>query len=289
MPVVVPRLDGKVIIVTGANTGIGKPTATALAGAGAHVFLAGRSHERTRPVIDELAAAGGKVEYLPLDLSSLASVRAAAAQFLERDLPLDILINNAGLAGIRGATAEGFELAFGTNHLGHFLLTQLLLPRLRRSAPSRVVTVASKVHHRARRLAWDAVRRPTSSLTGLPEYAVSKLANVLFTAELARRLGPASAGIATYSLHPGVIASDLWRRVPGALRWMMNAFMLTPEQGAETSLHCATSASVAGDTGLYYDGCEVRKPSRLARDEALARDLWLQSLEWTHLQGDATG
>src|SRR5205814_4839250 len=167
-------LAGRVALVTGATTGIGRVTARELARQGAHVFIACRSAERAQPVVDEIRAIAGTgpVETLSLDLGDFASVRRCAQGFLGRGLPLHLLINNAGLAGARGSTASGFELAFGTNHMGHFLLTQLLLDRLKASAPARVVTVASKAHYRAQGIDWDAVRRPTQSKPGLPEYGV---------------------------------------------------------------------------------------------------------------------
>src|SRR5512146_956482 len=183
-------LAGKVALVSGANTGIGRVTAVELARQGAQVFLACRSAPRAQAVLEEIRALpGGTAELLPLALDDFASIRACADGFLARGLPLHLLINNAGLAAARGETRQGFELAFGVNHLGHFLLTQLLLERIKSAAPARIVTVASKAHYRARGIDWDAVRAPTRSATGLHEYQVSKLANVLFSAELARRLG----------------------------------------------------------------------------------------------------
>jgi retinol dehydrogenase-12 len=271
-------LQGKVALVTGANTGIGRVTARELARRGAHVFVAARSAQRCQDVLDEVAAAGGNAQFVPLDLGDLVSVRRCAQDFLALELPLHLLINNAGLGGQRGFTASGFELAFGTNHVGHFLLTQLLTERLRRSAPARVVTVASRAHYRARGIDWDAVRRPTSHRLALPEYCVSKLANVLFSAELGRRLQ--GSGVTTYALHPGVVASDIWRRLPRPLRALVGRFMLTTEQGAATTLHCATAESAAMQSGLYYDECKPRTPSALARDAALAADLWRRSEEW---------
>jgi retinol dehydrogenase-12 len=189
-----------------------------------------------------------------------------------------VLINNAGVGGARGVTKQGFELMFGVNHLGHFLLTQLLLDRLTASGPARVVTVASDSHYSARGIDWAAVRRPARGITGLGEYAVSKLCNVLFSQELARRT--AGTGVTTYALHPGVVASDIWRRVPWPVRPLITRRMLTVEQGAETSLYCATSPSVACDSGLFYDACAVREPSAVATPE-LAGSLWTQSAEWT--------
>ena len=273
-------LAGRVALITGANTGIGRVTARALAAQGAHVFIACRSATRAQPVIDEIRAATGQatVEGLSLDLADFASIRACAAAFLALDLPLHLLINNAGLAGTRGMTASGFEMAFGVNHLGHFLLTQLLLDRIRRSAPARIVTVASRAHYRAIGIDWNAVRQTTRAITGFPEYATSKLANVLFSAELGRRL--AGSGVTTYSLHPGVVASDVWRAVPWPLRWLIKLRMISTEEGAATTLHCATSATVATESGLYYDKCRSREPSRHAQDRALAVDLWKRSEDW---------
>lgn len=273
-------LAGTIALVTGANTGIGRVTAVELAKLGAQVFLACRSAERTQAVIDEIRAqpGAGSAEFLPLELGDFASIRHCAQTFLARGLPLHLLINNAGLAGARGATKGGFELAFGVNHLGHFLLTQLLLERVKASAPARIVTVASKAHYRARGFDWQALRQPTRTLTGLPEYGVSKLANVLFSAELGRRL--AGSGVTTYSLHPGVVATDVWRSVPWPFGWLMKLALISAEQGAQTTLHCATAASAAAETGLYYDKCRPKWPSRVAQDAALATSLWERSEEW---------
>jgi len=273
-------LAGKIALVTGANTGIGRVTAVALAAQGAQVFVACRSAQRAQAVLDEIGALpdGGKAELLPLDLGDFASIRQCAKTFLARSLPLHLLINNAGLAGARGYTKSGFELAFGVNHLGHFLLTQLLLDRIKASAPARIVTVASKAHYRARGIDWQAVRKPTRTATGLEEYGVSKLANVLFSAELGRRL--AGSGVTTYSLHPGVVATEVWRSVPWPFGWLMKLALISPAKGARTTLHCATSAGAAAETGLYYDECRPKTPSRVARDEALAKDLWERSEQW---------
>jgi NAD(P)-dependent dehydrogenase (short-subunit alcohol dehydrogenase family) len=271
------RLETVVALVTGANAGIGRATALELAHRGARLFLAGRSESKMRPVIEEIARAtpGASPQFLALDLGDLESVRRCAADFLRSDLPLQLLINNAGIAGQRGLTKSGFELAFGINHVGHFLLTNLLLDRLKSSAPSRIVTVASRAHYRVKALDFDAVRRPTRSVSGLREYEVSKLANVLFSAELARRLE--GSGVTTYSLHPGVVASEIWRRVPAPFRWLMKRFMISSEEGAKTTLHCATTSEVAAESGLYYDKCQPKRPSRLARDAELAGELWRRS------------
>jgi NAD(P)-dependent dehydrogenase (short-subunit alcohol dehydrogenase family) len=285
MPTESPSLAGRVALVTGANTGIGRVTALELARRGAQVFLACRSRERTQPVLDEIAGArSGQAEWLPLELGDFDSVRACAESFLARGLPLHLLVNNAGLAGSRGMSKSGFELAFGVNHLGHFLLTRLLLERIRGSAPARIVTVASRVHKRVSGIDWSALRRPTASLTGVKEYGRSKLANILFSAELGRQLR--GSGVTTYSLHPGVIDSEIWRRLPGPLRALNRLRLIPVEEGTRTTLHCALSAQAGAQTGLYYSECRVTEPSRAARDAGLAAELWRRSEEWV---GDAGG
>jgi retinol dehydrogenase 12 len=229
------------------------------------------------------AASGGNgaVHLLPLDLASLNSVRACAEAFLVRDEPLNVLINNAGVGGARGLTADGFEAHFGINHLGHFALTMLLLDRLKASGPnSRIVNVTSWEHYHATGVDWAAVQRKTKSFNGMREYNVSKLCNVLFTQELARRLGGGDADVTTYALHPGVVASDIWRRVPWPVRPLMTSRMISTTEGAVTSLYCATSAEVAGQSGLFYDTCQVKDPNPVATPE-LGELLWKYSTEWT--------
>jgi dehydrogenase/reductase SDR family protein 13 len=246
------------------------------------VFVASRSEEKTRPVIDEIAAqtGNGSVEFLSLDLGDLASVRACADEFLRAGEPLHVLINNAGLAGKRGMTPSGFELAFGTNYVGPFLLTALLLDRLRESAPARIVNVASIGHFRAPGIDFEAVRRRTKSFTAFPEYCVSKLGNVLHAQELARRLD--GSGVTTYSLHPGAIASDVWRHVPWPVRPLLTRRMRSPEEGAQTSLYCATSPDLAAESGCYYDDCQRTEASAVATPE-LAAELWQRSGAWVEL------
>ena len=274
----------KTFIVTGANTGIGRITATELAKQGGHVILACRSKDKTEKVLEEIRAAvpGANVEFVHLDLGDLASVRACAKALLDRNVPIHGLINNAGLAGQRGQTKDGFEVQFGTNHLGHYLFTRLLLDRIIDSGPARIINVSSASHYQAKRIDWDALQKPTRTVTAMREYSVSKLSNVLFTKELARRL--AGTKVTTYAVHPGVVATDVWRKVPGPVRWVIKRFMITPEEGAQSSLRCATDPALANESGRYYDvGGKERRPARLADDVELAKTLWTKSAEWTGL------
>lgn len=278
-------MSGKVVLITGANTGIGRATALELARAGAQLVIAGRSRERTQEAIDDIAAQTGNdaIQQLPLDLGSLASVRACAEAFLALELPLDVLIANAGLAGSRGKTEDGFELAIGVNHVGHALLILLLLDALKASAPSRVVIVASKGHRKIDAIDFDQVHRETKTMTGFSEYAQSKAMNIMFARELGRRLEGTS--VTTYSLHPGVVASDVWRRVPWPFRALMKLRMISNEEGAQTTLHCATAPALAKETGHYYDECRRVKPYPSAADDAVAAELWDRTLEWTGMTG----
>jgi retinol dehydrogenase 12 len=271
-------LSGRTFLVTGANTGIGLATARTLAARGARVHVASRSPEKGNAAVADIIADTGNqdVSFLQLDLADLASVRASAQAFLASGEPLHVLINNAGIGGQRGLTKDGFELIFGVNHLGHFAFTMALLDCLTASE-ARIVNVASDAHYQAKGIDFALLRRRTRAITGMPEYAVSKLCNVLFTQELGRRL--AGTGVTAYALHPGVVASDIWRRVPWPVRPLITRRMLTIEQGAQTSLYCATSPEVAGDSGRYYDNCQIREPSAVATPE-LGERLWAQSESW---------
>ena len=270
----------RIALITGANVGIGRVTAIELAKAGYQVIIAGRSLARTQPILDEIQALPGNrpALFLPLDLSSLSSVRACATAFAALNVPLHLLVNNAGVAGARGLTVDGFEMTFGVNHIGHFLLTQLMLPHLIASAPSRVVTVASRAHKRTTGIDWEDLRRPTRSITGIREYANSKLANLLFSAELGKRLE--GTQVSTYSLHPGVVDTEIWRALPNWARPLLRLRgLLTAEEGARTTLHCALHAPQS-ETGLYYADCQTTAPAPLGQDDELARALWERSEAW---------
>jgi NAD(P)-dependent dehydrogenase (short-subunit alcohol dehydrogenase family) len=270
-------MQNKVVLITGANTGIGFFTALELARQGAHIVMACRTEARANAARDQIRLATGnhRVETVALDLGDFQSIQACADQLLARDLPIHCLINNAGMAGARGITASGFELAFGTNHMGHFALTQALLPRIRESTPARIVTVASRAHRYVSNLRFEELTGRTRSWLTIREYAVSKLANILFSQELGRRLQ--GTGVHTYALHPGVIASEIWRHAPQFIVTLRKRSMITPEEGAKTTLYCASADTVAEQTGLYYDQCQVRQPSALASNQALAEALWRYS------------
>lgn len=271
-----PDLAAQTFLVTGATSGIGRATALALADRGGRVLLACRSAEPARAVADEVADRGGTAECVPLDLADLASVRSCAKAVTALGEPVHVLVNNAGVAGVRGATAQGFELTFGINHLGHFLLTTLLLDQLGPLGPRRVVTLSSKAHDGAKGIDFAALRRPTRTRTGLVEYQVAKLCNVLFTQELARRHG--DAGVEAYAVHPGFIASDIWRHAPRPFRALAQRFMASPDDGADAPTHAATATEV-GPNGCYLDRRTVCAPGKAATAD-LAAELWRHSEEW---------
>lgn len=279
-------LQGVHALVTGANTGIGKVTALELARAGARVTLACRTESKALAAMADIRAAvpGADLSFHHLDLGELSKVRASAAALLARDdEPIDLLINNAGLGGMSGMTPDGYETHFGVNHLGPFLFTLLVLDRVKASSAPRIVNVASKAHYKAKPngIDWDAQTQKTATVGGFAEYCVSKLCNVLFSFELARRLPE----VPVYTLHPGVIASDVWRKVPWPFRSIMKLFMISVEEGALTTLHCATAPDAAGKTALYWDSSKPKTPSHNARDEALAAELWRRSISWVGLEG----
>lgn len=279
-------LNGRTFLITGANTGIGYATAEALATRGGRIYLACRSAAKGEAAVAAIKRSTGNdaVALLSLDLADLDSVRACAASYLALGEPLDVLINNAGLGGRQGVTKQGFELAFGVNHLGHFLLTTALLDRLKGSAPARVVNVSSVLHYAPRGIDFEALRRRGRGIAGLRQYGVSKLCNVLFTQELARRLD--GTGVTAYAVHPGHVASDIWRRVPRPVRPLFTSRMISTTEGARTSLYCATSEEPAGASGRFYDKCAERAPSRVATPE-LAAALWKRSEEWIDASGAA--
>jgi len=276
----VPSMEGKTVIVTGGNSGIGKATAIALAGAGARVVITARDRVRGDVAVTDIAAASGSdaVELGVFDLADLSSVRGGAADLLERCPRIDVLVNNAGLIlSERSLSADGYEATFAINHLGPFLLTDLLRQRLIDSAPSRIVNVASTAHNFARRgMVFDDLMAERS-YKQMEVYGRTKLANILFTTELADRLS--GTGVTANSLHPGSVATGYARDgdTTGFLAWGVKVyapFSLTPEQGARTSVYLASSPDVEGVTGKYFAKSRQKTPSANARDREAAARLW---------------
>lgn len=272
-----PRLDGKLVLVTGANSGIGFETARALAKLGAGVVLGVRDpakgEEARRAILRE--APNARVEVERLDLADLDDVRRFAAAFRAKHPRLDVLVNNAGIHTARFARSpQGFESTFATNHLGPFLLTNELRPTLEAAAPSRVVTVASQAHLGAR-VDWDDLDLQ-KDFSGFRAYANSKLFNIWFARELARRLE--GTRVTSNVLHPGSVRTR-WARgeSSGLFRFgvaLASPFLLSPEKGARTPLFLAASPEVEGKSGGYYVRRKLAQPSPLARDDAQATRLW---------------
>jgi retinol dehydrogenase 12 len=268
-------LSGRTFFITGATAGIGRAVAEGLARRGAALILGARSDAKAQETARALRQLrpGLECAIVPLDLASLASVRAAATQVLASGRPIDVLINNAGRrAGRGGTTADGFDVTIETNHVGQFLLTEMLLPALTAAPQGRIVNVASRAHTRVWRFTWGALARPPRIRGGLYIYATSKLMNVLHAKELARRL--AGTRVTTYSLHPGVVASEFWRDLPGPVQWLLKLRMISNEAGALTPLYCATAPELSTTSGRYYAWCREVQPSRLAMDAGLARELY---------------
>jgi NAD(P)-dependent dehydrogenase (short-subunit alcohol dehydrogenase family) len=278
-------MDGRTVVITGANSGVGKATAVALAGAGARTVITARDHDRGRQAQDDIRRASGsdQVDLVVFDLADLGSVRQGARRLLDGYGQIHVLINNAGLVlSHRSETKDGYEATFGINHLGPFLLTRELTGRLTASAPARVVTVASTAHRSARRgLDFDDLQSDRH-YAGMRAYSRSKLANILFSNELARRL--AGSGVTANSVHPGTVATGFARDddASGLLAFgvkVIKPFILTPEQGARTSVYLASSPEVADVTGRYFIKCRPREPSAAARDAEAAARLWSVSEE----------
>lgn len=272
------NVAGKHILITGASAGIGKATALDLARRGAILTLAGRSESRTRKVIDEISGNGGSAGFLLVDLATPSSVKRASLEFLDRAEPLHVLINNAGVGGTRGITAEGFELAFATNHLGHHLLTRWLVPRLIECSPARLIVVASSVHHNVKQVNWKRIRKRTSSLFGVPEYRTSKLANILDARRWAQQLE--GTGVDVHIVHPGLVASEIWRDLPLPMRKMFAGKGQTTEDGARTPIWAATSPDLEGASGGYYGNLAEKRISELAADADLTDLLWESTEQW---------
>ncbi|XP_072103038.1 retinol dehydrogenase 11-like [Mobula birostris] len=283
-------MDGKTVIITGANSGIGKETARDLARRGARVIMACRDMARSEEVAEELRASTGNEQVLvsQLDLASIQSVHGFAREIAETEGKVDVLINNAGAPiGPRQVTEDGFELQIGVNHFGHFLLTILLLEPLKRGAPSRVINVASRAHHLGK-IRFNDINM-NERYDSLLAHCQSKLANVLFTRELAQHLQ--GAGVTVNAVHPGLVWTNMLRCMmwhqPLFIRLMLVPFyfcLKTPKQGAQTSIHCAVAPDLEGVTGQYFSDCVQREVSYYAQDACSAKALWDMSLEMVALE-----
>jgi NAD(P)-dependent dehydrogenase (short-subunit alcohol dehydrogenase family) len=278
----VSGLDGKVVVVTGGNSGIGKEAAIGIARAGAHVVVAARNPTKAAAAVAEIeqsADAKGRVETMPIDLASFASVRAFADEFTAKHDRLDVLLNNAGLVlRKRVLTVDGHETQFQVNHLGHFLLADLLHDALVRSAPARVINVSSYAHSTVRRgLDFDDLDWERRRYRGFGVYSATKLMNVLFTRELARRNDPEV--VTANALHPGFVASNFGKEgdmgVLGKIVFpLISPFAISSTKGALTSIYLATSPDVADVTGQYFVKSRAEQPARAALDDAAAARLW---------------
>ncbi|MFC0550495.1 SDR family oxidoreductase [Planotetraspora thailandica] len=270
-------MSGKVCLVTGGTSGIGRETAARLAELGATLVVVGRDAERGRAAVKEIRhrAPSAEVDLLTADMSSLAEVRRLAAEVLEKYHRLDVLDNNAGVIVLkRQFTVDGYETMFAVNHLAPFLLTSLLRERLVGSAPARVISVSSNVHSSVKRIPWNELAR------GEPSYPLSKLANILFTVELAKRL--TGTGVVANCLHPGLIRTQLGREAHGVAKLLIAAakpFMGTVQTGAATPVYLASAPEAAEVTGGYFFRSKQIEPSSLARDPEAAARLWALSEE----------
>ncbi|XP_075007977.1 retinol dehydrogenase 12 isoform X2 [Calonectris borealis] len=307
------KLEGKVAIITGANTGIGKETARDLARRGARVIVACRDIAKAEAAASEIRAETGNQQVIvkKLDLADTKSIREFAEKFLAEEKELHILINNAGVMLCPySKTADGFEMHLGVNHLGHFLLTFLLLERLKQSAPARIVNVSSLAHYGGR-IRFHDLHSEKSYNRGLA-YCHSKLANVLFTRELARRLQGKSqrrtecfsawllstmdeesglkkgTKVTANALHPGSVRSELMRH-SFVMMWLwkiFSFFLKTPWEGAQTSVYCAVAEELDSVTGQYFSDCQPASVSPRGRDDETAKKLWNVSCELLGIQWD---
>ncbi|KAI4465281.1 phosphatidylinositol-glycan biosynthesis class f protein-related [Holotrichia oblita] len=294
------RLDGKTVIITGSNTGIGKTTARDLFKRGAHVIMACRNTNKAKEAAQEICNLHnnsnnhkdlGKLEVVELNLCSLHSIRECSKEILQKQRRIDILINNAGVMCCPyGKTEDGFEIQFSSNYLGHFLFTILLLPRIIESKSARIINVSS-VAHKMGKIDFNDLNWESKPYSALEAYQQSKLCQVLFTRELHRQLREAHVeGVNVYSLHPGVITTELGRHLNKTyffgLRWILSfvrVFFKTPKQGAQTTVYCAVDEIAGEESGLYYADCKPVKPSKNAENVANAKMLWKISLEMVNL------
>jgi retinol dehydrogenase 14 len=279
-------MGGKVVLITGGTSGIGKAVATALAAMGAEVVVTGRSRERGEAAVEEIRRASGKegVSLALADLTVQAEVRTLAEEFGRSHDRLDVLINNAGAVfSKRVETADGLERTLALNHLAPFLLTNLLLGLIKDSAPSRIITVSSEAR-RGAEIDFDDLQSERK-YRGFPVYGKSKLANILFTYELAERLR--GTGVTANCVHPGAVSTNFGMNNGGVMVLLFRAlkpFMRTPEQGADTLIYLASSPEVEGVSGRYFGDRKVISSSEEPHDVSAQKRLWEASEELTNLK-----
>ncbi|CAF0830986.1 unnamed protein product [Adineta steineri] len=308
------RMDGKTVIITGSNSGVGKYTAIELAKRGAHIILACRDRKRTEEALKEICKLSGSnnVEIEIVDLASLKSIEECAKRLCGRLSKLDVLINNAGVMMASEKSVDGYEIHFAVNHLGHFLLTNLLLDLMKKAPSARIINVSSVNHAYLMKKApsariinvssvnhaflnitinWDDINF-TKPYWKINAYSHSKLANILFTNELARRLQ--DTNITANSLHPGVVRTEVIRNILGHYQIILNTILLlitplwccftkSPEQGAQTSIYLASDRRLNHVTGKYFKECKEYPSSKTSLDQQAAKRLWKLSEEMTHL------
>jgi len=280
------NMNGKICLVTGATNGIGKATAQALAQMGATVVMVGRDAQKAAQVTEEIRVASNNqhVDWLLADLSSQQDIRRLATEFKSKYSQLHVLLNNAGgTFRTRQLSVDGIEMTFALNHLAYFLLTNLLLDTIKASAPARIINISSDAHSGGK-IDFDNLQGERSYSSFGP-YANSKLANILFTTELARRLE--GTGVTVNALHPGFTNTGFGKNNPGLLMNIMGVIVpliaRSPEKGAETSLYLASSPEAQSITGKYFVDCKVSQPAPQATNTAVAKKLWDVSAELVHL------
>ncbi|XP_008306374.1 retinol dehydrogenase 12-like [Cynoglossus semilaevis] len=270
------QLKGKTVLITGANTGIGKETAVDLAKRGSKIIIACRDMSKAEAAVKEIIERSGNsdVTCKTLDLADTKSIRQFAEVINREEPAVNILINNAGVMMCPyQKTVDGFEMQIGVNHLGHFLLTHLLLDLIKRSTPARIVNLSSMAH------SWGVINlddiNSEKSYSDVKAYSQSKLANVLFTRSLAKRLE--GTGVTVYAVHPGVVQTDLWRHLSSPRQLAMklvSPFTKDSVQGAQTSIYCAVEPTLENESGGYYSDCAPAKCSTAAKDDIMAEKLW---------------
>ncbi|MGB0369201.1 MAG: SDR family oxidoreductase [Flavobacteriales bacterium] len=277
-------MEGKTIVITGGNAGIGKATAIALAKKGAEIVITSRSEDKAKAAVAEIKSASGneKLSYVLVDLNSQASVRKAAEELKTKCPKIDVLINNAGCyVSEKTINQDGLEMQFATNHIGHFLLTNLILDNVKAAGKARIINLASIAHKFTRELDFDDLNYEKKEYGGWDSYSRSKFCNILFTNELAKRLE--GTGITANAVHPGGVRTEIAEKNANwftKLGWIvMKPFMITVEKGAATSIYLASSPKAEGESGGYWVKCKKHFSNRPSQDPELAKALWKKSEE----------